>query len=363
MRKKEIQHEDCQQKLKSIDGENILFIGIDYKHPKGGVASVENVYSKIITPFYFIRSVIDGNNLQKLFIFFEALFHFLFYMYLKKNIKIIHIHGASYASFWRKSIFILIGKLFNKKIIYHIHGAEFAIFSQKHRKIVQYIINKCDCIIALSESWKKYFETTFKCNNVIIIKNIIESPKNHPISHNKFTLLFLGRIGKRKGFYDLLQAIKNKKDIYKDKLILFFGGDGEIEKIQKLIDKYDLSDIVQYQGWVSGDKKIELLNTADAYILPSYNEGLPISILEAMSYSLPIISTNVGGIPEIVKNGENGFIVTPGDIKGIENAINRLMNNIDLCKQLGLESYSMVQQHLPQYVSKQLNNLYNELLK
>lgn len=346
-----------------IEGQNVLFLGIDYHIPKGGVASVEHVYSKFIYPFNFIRTVVNGNSLIKLIIFIEAFLRFLFYMCFKKNIKIIHIHGASNASFWRKSIFILIGKLFHKKIIYHIHGGGFAIFSQKHYKYVQYILTKCDCIIALSESWKKYFENTFKCNNVIIIKNVIEPPQKHFIFHNKFTLLFLGRIGENKGFYDLLQVIKKNKDTYKNNLILFYGGDGEIEKSQKLINEYELSNIVQYQGWVSGEKKINLLNTADAYILPSYHEGLPISILEAMSYALPIISTNVGGIPEIVKNGENGFIVTPGDIQGIENAINTLMHNIDLRKQLGIKSYSMVQEHLPQYVSKQLNNLYNELLK
>ena len=83
------------------------------------------------------------------------------------------------------------------------------------------------------------------------------------------------------------------------------------------------------------------------YILPSYNEGLPISVLEAMSYSLPIISTTVGGIPEILKNGENGFIMEPGDKDAIYHAIFSLMEDKNLCGEMGRKSFEKVQVHLP----------------
>ena len=148
-----------------INGNNILTIGIQYKPIKGGVAAVISEYSKIIQPFNFIATVNASNKFLKFLVLLKAIVLFLYYMLFKRNIKIIHIHGASYASFWRKSVFIIIGKLFRKKIIYHIHGAEFALFSQKHSRSVQFILSKCDCIIALSESWKKFFEDNFNCNN------------------------------------------------------------------------------------------------------------------------------------------------------------------------------------------------------
>ena len=101
---------------------------------------------------------------------------------------------------------------------------------------------------------------------------------------------------------------------------------------------------------------------ADAFILPSYNEGLPISVLEAMSYSLPVISTTVGGIPEILKNGENGFIMEPGDKDAIYHAVVSLMEDKSLCKDMGKKSFEKVQVHLPEYVEKQLETLYDSLL-
>ena len=134
-----------------------------------------------------------------------------------------------------------------------------------------------------------------------------------------FTLLFLGLLGKNKGIYDLLECIRDHKVEFQGKLKLYIGGNGEIEHVKQLIKEYGIADIVIFEGWVSGDKKIELLNKSDAYILPSYKEGLPISILEAMSYGMPIISTPVGGIPEIVSNGENGYLVEPGNKEDIYN--------------------------------------------
>ena len=152
------------------------------------------------------------------------------------------------------------------------------------------------------------------------------------------------------------------KEAYNGRLQLLLGGDGDIEEVNQIITNEKLERIVKYEGWVSGNKKVELLNMADAYILPSYNEGLPISVLEAMSYELPIISTRVGGIPEILEDGTNGFIMEPGDKKAIKEAIERLMDDEDLRKKMGQKSALMVKAHLPEHVEKQLKELYDHLL-
>ena len=154
----------------------ILFLGIDYKKAKGGVASVEKVYSTIFSPFHFVRTVVDGNSIQKIGIFIEAFIHFMFVMICCPEIKIVHIHGASYASFWRKRIFIFLSKLFRKKVVYHMHGGAFKEFALKHRTIVNITLRKCDIVIVLSDSWKEFFIKDLWCKNVIVIKNPIEHP-------------------------------------------------------------------------------------------------------------------------------------------------------------------------------------------
>ena len=143
---------------------------------------------------------------------------------------------------------------------------------------------------------------------------------------------------------------------------LLIGGDGEIEKVQQYIKDNKLDNVAEYIGWVSGEEKIKLLNEVDVFILPSYNEGLPISVLEAMSYNLPIISTTVGGIPEILKNEYNGFLINPGDLIALESAISTLINNPSKRKLQGKRSGEIVMPFLPNMVINQLDCLYKELL-
>lgn len=345
-----------------METKNILTIGIDYRVVRGGVAAVENVYSTFYQPFNHVTTTVTNGQVKKLLVLCKAILQFLYWMLFHPEIKIVHVQGSVGASFWRKAIFIYIAKFFHKKVVWHMHAGRFAVFYQQHRYAVRKVVNKSDVIIALSEYWKEYFKNEFPTKRVEIIKNVISAPRVHKQQTGYFTLLFLGLLGKNKGIYDLLECIRDHKVEFQGKLKLYIGGNGEIEHIKQLIKEYGIADIVIFEGWVSGDKKIELLNKSDAYILPSYKEGLPISILEAMSYGMPIISTPVGGIPEIVSNGENGYLVEPGNKEDIYKAIISLLNDSDLRNRMGSVSLSRVGEHLPEYVEKQLETLYNSLL-
>ena len=109
----------------------------------------------------------------------------------------------------------------------------------------------------------------------------------------------------------------------------------------------NLDTLINFHGWVSGDMKIKLLNLADSFILPSYVEGVPISILEAESYGVPILSTIVGGIPEIVTDGDNGLLFKPGDKVAIKEAIDKVLYNQKLRKKMGAYSKERSNAHLP----------------
>ena len=344
-----------------MDARNVLTIGIDYRIVRGGVAAVENVYSTFYQPFNHVTTTVTNGQVKKLLVLCKAVLQFLYWMLFHPEIKILHVQGASNASFWRKRIFIYIAKWFNKKVVYHMHGGGFGDFSREHPKAVRRLLEKCDVVIALSDYWKSFFESELDFKNVVVVKNVIAKPVIAPHKNSCFSLLFLGLLDKNKGIYDLLDCLNEHKSDFSGKLKLFVGGNGEIPKVTQMISKYGLNDIVSFEGWVSGDKKINLLNKVDAYILPSYHEGLPISILEAMSYSLPIISTRVGGIPEIVKDGINGLLINPGDKKAIYESIVSLMNNKELRENMGKKSKEIVKEHLPIYVESQLKQLYNSL--
>jgi glycosyltransferase involved in cell wall biosynthesis len=248
-------------------------------------------------------------------------------------------------------------------VIYHIHGAEFRKFSTEHKTAVMKVLKKCDAVIALSESWKKYFEECLNAPNVHVINNVIPLPKVMPTySQEKCVkFLFLGYLGVRKGIYDLLEAISSHILNLENRALFYVGGNGETAEVQQYIAEKGLCNVVKFCGWVSGDEKVKLLNESDVYVLPSYNEGLPISILEAMSYGMPIITSNVGGIPEIV-NEDNGIIVEPGNKQQIYEAICSMLNNPSLVQIKGNFSLSKVKTYLPEMVCSQLTKLYKSLI-
>ena len=348
----------------SMDATNVLTIGIDCRVVHGGVAAVEDAYKAFYHPFNHVATVVDYGQARKLWTACKALVSFLGWMAFRKEIRIVHVHGASYASFYRKRVFIRIAKAFGKKVVYHVHGAEFRLFAESHPKAVAKTLRRCDCIVALGDAWKQWFEQTFSHPNVQVIKNIVPLPSYNPKrpKGRPFTMLYLGRIGQRKGFFDLIDVLAEIKAESGCKVQLLFGGDGEVEKALELIHEKGLDDCAHFQGWVSGAQKADLLNAADAYVLPSYNEGLPISILEAMSYRLPVVSTAVGSIPEIVKPGENGFVITPGDKAALKRSLLALIADLDLCQRMGARSYELVQDNLPSHVEHQLEALYRSLL-
>ena len=118
-------------------------------------------------------------------------------------------------------------------------------------------------------------------------------------------------------------------------LHLILGGDGDEKGVQRLVTSHSLEDRVDILGWVSGERQIAAFAHADIYALPSYNEGFPGSILEALAMGLPIVATPVGGVPELVVHGQNGFLVEPGNVTAIAHALEALAHDPDLRIKMG----------------------------
>lgn len=113
------------------------------------------------------------------------------------------------------------------------------------------------------------------------------------------------------------------------------AGSGEIERVQDIIEKKGISQYFSFPGWVKKEEKEKLLKNADIFFLPSYTEAMPMSILEAMGYGLPIVTANVGGIPQLVEERRNGYMIEPGNIDGFAKAIRELIGNDELIYGMG----------------------------
>lgn len=349
----------------------VLTIGPDYRCHRGGIGAVISEYRRNYKEFNFVPTYRVGSIFIRISIFLQSIFHFTKTLICNRDIKLIHIHGASYSSFYRKLVYILLGKMiFRKTIIYHIHGGGFMDFyfggGELNKKIVYRVMNYVDCVICLSVIWEKFFSSNFNIKNLWVLNNVVPYPKREEsklkLKTEELTFLFLGKICVEKGIFDLIEVIDKNKFKFHGKLKVVIGGSGDIDKLHHSIKEAKLEDVVEYVGWITEDNKSAYFELCDAFILPSYTEGMPVSVIEAMSYAKPVIATAVGGIPEVILPFTNGLLFQPGDMIGLEAAIDYFIKNRDDLYLLGENSEKIAKQFMPNVVFSRLNEIYGKFV-
>ncbi|MCR1840692.1 PssE/Cps14G family polysaccharide biosynthesis glycosyltransferase [Murimonas intestini] len=327
----------CCNSIKENSGKlRILMCGSD-RREKGGMNSV---IDQLLNhswghryQFSYLATHVSGSPVKKI-VFFAKAYLKLHELIHKDTFDIIHIHMSYKGSFYRKFYVTKLCKKYNKKVIIHLHGSEFIDFfnssGMKRKAQIKELFTIADSIIVLGEDWKKFICSLAPKANVEVINNAIALPDIAEKTIGKRrTLLFLGALIKRKGVCDLLKAIKNITEEGIINFQLLIAGAGEEEtKLKDFVRINKLEDQVKFLGWITKAQKPEILKSSDVLVLPSYNEGLPIAILEAMSYGLPIISTKVGCIAEAVI--DNGFLIDPGNVELLTDYLKLLIADDNL---------------------------------
>lgn len=355
---------------------------------KGGIAAVTSgYYGSVLEDDFrmiYVQSYCDGGRLRKLFKAIGAYFVF-FWTILTKHIDLVHVHSSFGPSFWRKKVFIDMAGWRHIPVVNHIHGADFEEFylnaGERKKKTIEKCYGKCAKIIALSDEWKEKLSLIVDESRITVIPNysvIHETALTNKMHDDEglINILFLGELGTRKGVYDIPDIalkLKNKCERINTspdgmrvnpRFILAGAGSEEDERgIKDKIGQLNVQDMFFFPGWIRGDEKDVMLKNADIFILPSYNEGMPMSILDACGYGLPVISTVVGGIPKLVRNGDNGFLYEPGDTDGIAEGCFKLCTDEELRLQCGKHSLELVKRDysLESHLAK-LENIWSEIL-
>ncbi len=304
---------------------------------KGGISSVINLILQEASPQANIQSLftdVEGSPLLRLKVFSQTVVGLLWKL-LSEDIDVVYIHMSQRGSVIRKSILVLIAALFHKPIVMHTHGSEFRQFYGNLPLVAQrclsWVLRRCTRFIVLSDSWKTFYIETVGLSpkSVVVLSNPVKLPQDVPVrsTTGKVTFLFLGRIGKRKGAFDLIQAYAAMPETVRKQAHLIVAGNGEVEAARQLVNSLGLQDAISLPGWVGVEQRDQLLASTDVFVLPSYNEGLPMSVLEAMGWGLPVITTPVGGIPELITPKQNGLLVPPGDVEQLSAAMQFLVQD------------------------------------
>lgn len=348
---------------------SIMILGSSH-HDQGGIGSVFRIYKNqgFLKDKCYLVSHQKGPIGLRLYTFSTFFIQYVHQLLTNRRLKIIHAHLSQRGSFFRKALILMIGKLFQKKVIYHLHGSEFLLFfrsaPQPVQRFIRKILQSCDAIIVLSHSWKASLSEVTENPNIHVVYNpvvITNTPKVYtPFYAGKPHFLFLGHIGKRKGVYDLIEAVQK---IRNPNFIISLFGDGEVEEVRAQIEKLGLQNTIQVHGWISGAQKEEALKSAHLLLLPSHNEGLPISILEALSMGVPVLSTTVGGIPEAVEHNRNGWLIQPGDTAALAYYLEEIANAPDLLQNMSSHAYQTAWQRFDhRLIFEQLETLYQSML-
>jgi glycosyltransferase involved in cell wall biosynthesis len=309
---------------------------------------------------------------------------------------LVHVMVATRASFWRKSLVCLLARMARRPFLLHVHGSEFMQFYDKEcsaagKWIIGRIFSWAALVVALSEEWRTNLLKICPSMKIEVLPNGVALPEirhspaqtmaRHPVAEGQHspapvgppppqpmarqppvlaghslaplepppaqpvaprTVLTLGRLGQRKGTYDLVRAFALIAGRVSDAQLVC-GGDGDIEQVRALAQELGVGDRVICPGWLGAEGKRAHLAEAAVFILPSTAEGMPMAVLEAMSWRLAVIATPVGGVPQVIQHDRNGMLVEPGDIEAIAAALLRLLDDVALRERLGTAARATIE--------------------
>lgn len=340
----------------------VLIIATSRK-TRGGITSVVKAHEQGEQWNEFnckwVETHIDTGLFMGLLYLFKSYLQFLFYL---PSANITHIHLSEPGSAMRKLLYFFPAHIFGKKTIVHFHAfSPDTTINGSKQWVYRYIFSRANKVIVLSNTWKEAVYSAFKIDNIEVVYNPCTTVINDKQYHKQKQILYAGTINARKGYADMIRAFAKIANKHKEWKIVF-AGNGEIEQGMTLAKELGIEEQCIFLGWVNGEQKDKAFKEASIFCLPSYAEGFPMAVLDAWSYGLPVITTPVGGIPDVAKNGENMFVFTPGDIDMLAEEMHKLICDDKLREKITKASIYFAENTFNiNEINNQINDIYKEL--
>lgn len=264
-------------------------------------------------------------------------------MILSGRADVVHVHLAHGGSVVRKSVPLLAARLRGVPTIVHGHSFNFSGWFDRLpapvRRLARSALQSDQWLVlgaGLAQEYRR--SLALPQEKVQVLYNPVVIPvaaSERVTARRRLTVLSLGRLGQRKGTYDLIEAVALLPGEVRARVRLILAGDGDVAKVRSMVAARGLDDIIDVVGWVDPATRDGLLGRADIFVLPSYDEGLPMAILEAMAHGVVPLATPVGGIPDAVTDDVDGLLVRPGKPAELAAALQRLTDDAELRGRLG----------------------------
>jgi glycosyltransferase involved in cell wall biosynthesis len=311
----------------------VLMLGPDLQ-VRGGVSAVEQsliAHLPAHVRVTHVATMVEGSKWRKLWTFAAAIVRTL-HLLRRAPTDVVHIHFASNASSVRKIVLARLALANGARVIMHAHGGGYPVYwtklSRGWRAVTLATLRRVDRLVVLGESWREFFISIgLRPEQIVVLANPVVLPGAVPrrLPRTQVQLVYLGRISAEKGAFDLVEAVASLPPSCLARVKLVFAGNGELTRLRGLIEQRDIQHVVQVRDWLNPAERDRLLASSDVFVLPSYAEGLPMALLEAMAWGLPAVCTSVGSIPRQVRDGVEGFLVQPGDVAHLARAVERVV--------------------------------------
>ena len=309
---------------------------------RGGIASVLRVWQEAglggDRAVRHLPTYVDGGAVGKLLAFASALLRFAGLL-IGGRVAAVHAHSASNASFRRKSVLLALARLAGKPYIFHLHGGAFDRYhagaSRLERAWIARTVHGAGVVFVLSESWAAWLREAIGHPDVRVLPNPV-LPVDLPadVAREPQTLLFLGRLEEAKGVFVLIEALARLAGV-RPGLRAILAGEGDLAAVRAAAAAAGVAERIELPGWVAGEAKACLLARAGILVLPSRFEGVPMALLEAQAAGLPVVATRVGGIPQVIAEGDNGMLAEPDDVASLVAALKPLLADAALAGRMG----------------------------
>lgn len=339
---------------------------------QGGIASVVRVYAEAGLfadgEVCMLPSFSEGGKTHKLGVAALALLQYAGLLMRGKG-AVLHIHVASDASFWRKSIFIWMASLARRKIIFHLHSGGFGRFIDNlagwQRRYAIATIRRSSQLLCLStpaQNWLKQIapELPLRLWPNPVPACLFEDNEDHMAREP--VVLFLGALLPAKGVAELLQAFATLHAADPSAQLVLAGSGPDLAALQAQAAELHIQDNVHFPGWIDAQEKAGWLRQARVLTLASHVEGQPMVLLEAMASGTAVLSTTVGGIPDLIEHGVHGLLVPAHDTAALTAELLRLWDDEALRKRLIQAARAHVsERHHALQVNTALIQLYRQL--
>lgn len=266
---------------------------------------------------------------------------------------IVHIHTCSGFSFYRSTLDMLAAQWLGRRVVLHVHGAMFDEFHAREprwrRRVIAWSLTRADRVIALSPNWRAKLLAIAPRASIVTIENAVAAPEPRDgpwAAADACRFLLLARMDSWKGIDDLLAASgRLRLDGVRFDLTLAGppGTAGDAEAIAAKIAACELGDHVRYVGALEGERKALALRRSDVYVQPSHHEGMPLALLEALAFGLPVVATSVGAVPEVVEHERHGLLVSPRSPRQFAEAMRRLAEDVALRRHLATNARTLAE--------------------